>query len=79
MTVQTACLNQVCLQALQAAGAGGQHGGRELRRHQTLGTQRLLGPRQLVADLRTGMDSSGFISSPRQPPAQEATITDATT
>ncbi len=45
-------LNQVCMQALQAAGAGRQHGGRELRQHQALGAQRLLGPRQLVADLR---------------------------
>ena len=47
-----ACLDQVRVQALQAAGAGRQHRGGQLRRHEALGTQRLLGPRQLVADLR---------------------------
>ena len=44
-------LREVRVQALQAASARHQHGGRQLRRDETLGTQWLLRPRQLVADL----------------------------
>ena len=46
-------LNQMRVQTLQPAGAGSQHRGGELRRQEAFGAQRLLRPRQLVADLRT--------------------------
>ena len=44
-------LDQVCVHGLGAAGARGEHGGRQLRGRQAACAQRRLGARQLIAHL----------------------------